>query len=164
ASGDGAVLAEARWEAGQPGTGVGASGTAGDEPASGDFLVRVSGTYVIYQTDGADWEWDALDAADDATAIARFRDHQGEGTADGRLRHAAGQVGDAGGSEQVPGRRHRKALAQPLLVGVDARRQPAFGGAHALGDDHVPARHPEGVPAAARDHLGHVGELAPAGM
>ena len=66
ASGDGAVLAESRWEA------------AGDGSASGDFLVRVCGTYVIYQTDGADWEWDDLGAADDATAIARFRDHQGE--------------------------------------------------------------------------------------
>jgi hypothetical protein len=75
AAGDGAVLAESRWEAGaaiEPGD------TAGDGPASGDFLVRIGGTYVIYQTDGADWEWDDLDAADDATAIARFRDHQGE--------------------------------------------------------------------------------------
>jgi uncharacterized protein DUF3293 len=76
ASGDGAVLAESRWEAVEPGGRGGAA--AGEGPASGDFLVRVGGTYVIYQTDGADWEWGDLDAADDATAIARFRDHQGE--------------------------------------------------------------------------------------
>lgn len=78
ASGDGAVLAESRWEAAEPGAGDGLGGAAGDGPASGDFLVRIGGTYVIYQTDGADWEWDDLDAADDATAIARFRDHQGD--------------------------------------------------------------------------------------
>jgi hypothetical protein len=72
ASGDGAVLAQSRWEAVEPGA------AAGDGPASGDFLVRIGGAYVIYQTDGADWEWDDLDAADDATAIARFRDHQGD--------------------------------------------------------------------------------------
>jgi hypothetical protein len=68
----GTVLAGSRWEPDEPGDG------AGDVPASGDFLVRVGGTYVIYQTDGADWEWDDLDAADDATAVARFRAHQGE--------------------------------------------------------------------------------------
>jgi hypothetical protein len=68
----GAVLAGSRWEPDEPGD------AAGDVPASGDFLVRVGGTYVIYQTDGADWEWDDLDAADDATAVARFRAHQGE--------------------------------------------------------------------------------------
>jgi hypothetical protein len=73
ASGDGAVLAESRWEAAGDG-----GGTAGGGPASGDFLVRIGGTYVLYQTDGADWEWDDLDAADDAAAIARFRDHQGD--------------------------------------------------------------------------------------
>lgn len=68
----GVLLAESRWEPDGAGDG------AGEVPASGDFLVRVGGTYVIYQTDGADWEWDDLDAADDATAIARFRAHQGE--------------------------------------------------------------------------------------
>jgi hypothetical protein len=73
ASGDGAVLAESRWEAAGDG-----GGTAGGGPASGDFLVRIGGTYVLYQTDGADWEWDDLDAADDAAAITRFRDHQGD--------------------------------------------------------------------------------------
>jgi hypothetical protein len=65
----GAVLAESRWDPG---------GAAAGTPASGDFLVRVGGTYVIYQTDGADWEWDDLDAEDDVTAIERFRAHQGE--------------------------------------------------------------------------------------
>jgi hypothetical protein len=68
----GAVLAGSRWEPDEYGD------AAGDVPASGDFLVRIGGTYVIYQTDGADWEWDDLDAADDATAVARFRAHQGE--------------------------------------------------------------------------------------
>ncbi len=69
---DGAVLAGARWEPDESGDAV------GDVPASGDFLVRIGGTYVLYQTDGGDWEWDDLDAADDATAIARFQAHQGE--------------------------------------------------------------------------------------
>jgi hypothetical protein len=66
------VLAESRWGA------AGDGGGAGDGPASGDFLVRIGGAYVLYQTDGADWEWDDLDAADDAAAITRFRDHQGD--------------------------------------------------------------------------------------
>ena len=69
AFGDAAVLAESRWDPGGGAAGV---------PARGDFLVRVGGSYVIYQTDGTDWEWDDLDAEDDATAIARFRAHQGE--------------------------------------------------------------------------------------
>jgi hypothetical protein len=68
----GAVLAEARWE---PDDGAVAGG---DVPAGGDFLVRVGGAYVVYQTDGADWEWDGLDAADDAAAVALFRARQGE--------------------------------------------------------------------------------------
>jgi hypothetical protein len=69
---DGAVLAESRWEPDKSGDPV------GDVPAGGDFLVRIGGTYVIYQTDGGDWEWDDLDAADDAAALGRFRAHQGE--------------------------------------------------------------------------------------
>jgi hypothetical protein len=72
ASWDGAVLAESRWDPGESG------GADGGIPAGGDFLVRLGGRYVIYQTDGADWEWDDLDAGDDAMAVARFRDHQGE--------------------------------------------------------------------------------------
>jgi Protein of unknown function (DUF3293) len=78
AAADGVVLAESRWEPDVPAGATEPGGTGGDVPASGDFLVRIGGTYVIYQTDGADWEWDDLDAADDATAIARFRAHQGE--------------------------------------------------------------------------------------
>jgi hypothetical protein len=65
-----ALVAQSRWEPEQEG--------AGDVPAGGDYLVRISPGYVIYATDGADWEWDDLDAGDDASAIALFRAHLGE--------------------------------------------------------------------------------------
>lgn len=71
---DGALLAESRWEPADDTAGS----TAGGIPASGDFLLRVGSGYVIYQTDGADWEWDDLYAADDESARAEFRAHQGE--------------------------------------------------------------------------------------
>ncbi len=70
----GALLAESRWEA----AGDAPDDAAGDIPASGDFLLRVGPAYVLYRTDGGDWEWDDLYAADDSGALAQFRAHQGE--------------------------------------------------------------------------------------
>jgi hypothetical protein len=64
------VLAESRWDSGgkDPGNG----------PVAGEFLVRVGGRYVIYETEGVDWGWDHIDASDDETAIAAFRAAVGE--------------------------------------------------------------------------------------
>jgi hypothetical protein len=65
------VLAESRWE----------PADNGDGPAAGEFLLRLEGAgpatcYVVYETDGVEWEWeslDARDAADDESAIAAFK-------------------------------------------------------------------------------------------
>ena len=61
----GALLAESRWD-----------GPA-DEVA-GEFLLRVGGRYVLYETNGAEWDFEVLDASDDSTAIAAFRTATGE--------------------------------------------------------------------------------------
>jgi hypothetical protein len=54
------VLAESRWETG------------------GEFLLRVSEAYVIYETDSVEWDWDYIDAPSDESAIAAFREAVGE--------------------------------------------------------------------------------------
>jgi len=72
------LLAESRWD----------HETAVDDPAdalehgevSGEFLLRLAGRYVVYETNGAEWDCDLLDAPDDAAAIAAFRAATGDHT------------------------------------------------------------------------------------
>jgi hypothetical protein len=64
-----AVLADSRWDAGSDGEGL---------PAAGEFLVRLRDCYVLYETEGVEWGWDHVDAADDDSAIAAFRGAVGE--------------------------------------------------------------------------------------
>ena len=68
---DGILLAESRWELDGPG-----DLTDGAE-VGGEFLLRLDGRYVIYETNGAEWDWSDLHAADDATAIETFADYTG---------------------------------------------------------------------------------------
>lgn len=56
------ILAESRWEPGE----------------GGDFLLRVGPRYVIFQSNGAEFECDDLDAGDDATALEEFRAFTGD--------------------------------------------------------------------------------------
>lgn len=66
------LLAESRWD-GETGPGL-----AGPDAVSGEFLLRVRGRYVLYETNGVDWEFEVLDAPDNAAAIALFRTATGE--------------------------------------------------------------------------------------
>jgi hypothetical protein len=65
---DGALLAESRWELDAP-----------DEvEVGGEFLLRLGERYVIYETNGAEWDWSELPAPDDASAIEAFTDYTGD--------------------------------------------------------------------------------------
>lgn len=68
------VLAESRWDLGADDD---AHATAGSGESGGDFLLRVGPRYVIFQTNGAEFECDDLAAADDAAALEEFRDFTG---------------------------------------------------------------------------------------
>jgi hypothetical protein len=88
----GILLAESRWgpdeadgvEAGRAGAGNAEAGAAeagsagaGAEVA-GEFLLRLGDRYVIYETNGAEWDWSELQAPDDAAAIEAFIDSMGD--------------------------------------------------------------------------------------
>lgn len=64
------LLAESRW-ADEP------AATPEDE-VSGEFLLRLGGRHVIYETNGAEWDFEVIDAPDDETAIADFRAATGD--------------------------------------------------------------------------------------
>ena len=67
----GLLLAESRWEQGGP-------GELADGEVGGEFLLRLDGRYVIYETNGVEWDWSDLQVADDATAIETFSDYMGD--------------------------------------------------------------------------------------
>ena len=69
---DGVLLAESRWELDGPG------GLADDGEVGGEFLLRLDGRYVIYETNGAEWDWSELQASDDAAAIETFSSYTGD--------------------------------------------------------------------------------------
>jgi hypothetical protein len=70
----GALLAESRWEPdgrSEPGE------PADDGQVSGEFLLRLSDRYVIYETNGDEWDWSELSSPDDTTAIEAFTEYTG---------------------------------------------------------------------------------------
>jgi hypothetical protein len=76
----GALLAESRWDVPQsPGDGTAedagtdSRGDAAEPEVTGEFLLRVGGRYVLYETNGPEWDFEVLDAPDDAAAVAAFR-------------------------------------------------------------------------------------------
>jgi hypothetical protein len=68
----GLLLAESRWEPDGPGE------HAGGGEVGGEFLLRLDGRYVIYESNGVEWDWSDLQVADDATAIETFSDYMGD--------------------------------------------------------------------------------------
>jgi hypothetical protein len=71
----GVLLAESRWEL----AGLSADGDLTDDgEVGGEFLLRLGDRYVIYETNGAEWDWSGLQVADDATAIESFSDYVGD--------------------------------------------------------------------------------------
>jgi hypothetical protein len=78
------LLAESRWgpdEADGDGAGSVEAAGAGDGAGAdvcGEFLLRLGDRYVIYETNGAEWDWSELQAPDDAAAIEAFSDYMGD--------------------------------------------------------------------------------------
>jgi hypothetical protein len=68
----GLLLAESRWDLDGPG-----ELTDGGE-VGGEFLLRLDGRYVIYETNGVEWDWSDVQVADDAAAIETFSDYMGD--------------------------------------------------------------------------------------
>lgn len=69
---DGVLLAESRWELDE------AAELSEDGEVGGEFLLRLGGRYVIYETNGAEWDWSELQAPDDAAAIETFSGYTGD--------------------------------------------------------------------------------------
>ena len=65
------MLAESRWELDE-------AVELADGEVGGEFLLRLDGRYVIYETNGAEWDWSELQASDDAAAIEAFSDYTGD--------------------------------------------------------------------------------------
>ena len=62
-----APLAESRWH------GEAHGGVPGlEDEVSGEFLLHINDWYVLYETVGAEWDFEVLEASDDATAITEF--------------------------------------------------------------------------------------------
>ena len=49
-----------------------------DAEVGGEFLLRLDDRYVVYETNGVEWDWSELQAADDATAVETFSDYTGD--------------------------------------------------------------------------------------
>jgi hypothetical protein len=67
----GILLAESRWELDGPGE------LADDGEVGGEFLLRLGERYVVYETNGVEWDWSELSSPDDATAIRVFTEYTG---------------------------------------------------------------------------------------
>jgi hypothetical protein len=68
---DGVLLAESRWELDE-------AVELADGEVGGEFLLRLGSRYVIYETNGAEWDWSELQASDDAAAIETFSGYTGD--------------------------------------------------------------------------------------
>jgi hypothetical protein len=73
---DGVLLAESRWEPEEADVDEDSAEADGAE-VGGEFLLRLGNHYVIYETNGVEWDWSELQASDDAAAIEAFSDHTG---------------------------------------------------------------------------------------
>jgi hypothetical protein len=69
----GILLAESRWELDGPGE------LADDGEVGGEFLLRLGERYVVYETNGVEWDWSELSSPDDAAAIRVFTEYTGGG-------------------------------------------------------------------------------------
>ena len=73
----GILLAESRWEPDEPDKPDEPGEPADGGQVSGEFLLRLGDRYVIYETNGDEWDWSELSSSDDTGAIEVFTEYTG---------------------------------------------------------------------------------------